>query len=349
MIRVYRWDAEQHGGSWLTGAEVKDRIEELRSESSVLWIDLDGPSEEEERLVFESLFPVHPLSLEDVTRLRRLPDQPPHFPKVEEFPDYLLVIVNPLAHSLTESRKDDADKSGIFPTDTSPVVQLSAILSRRVLITHHYEPIRGVEELRGFLTRHGGSAGRGPDYLFHLILDEMVDEYAPVLDALEATLDEYETQLFKNPSHRMLAHMIQCKRAIVVLRKTLIYEREILARLARREFDLIDEREAVYYRNVYDHVIRFTELIESSREMVTDLLEMHLAASSYRLNEIMKVLTMISTTVLPMTLVAGIYGMNYDESAWPNFKSAWGFWFALGLMLFSGASSFTYFKWKKWI
>jgi magnesium transporter len=121
----------------------------------------------------------------------------------------------------------------------------------------------------------------------------------------------------------------------------------VLARLSRGEFALIDERETVYYRNVYDHLVRFAELIESSREMVSDLMQTHLSAISNRLNEIMKVLTMISTVVLPMTLVAGVYGMNFKHM--PEIESPYGYPAALGLMAMMGLGSFAFFRWKKWI
>jgi magnesium transporter len=322
---------------------------ELQTCSDILWIDLENPSDEEEELVFKKFFPTHALSYEDIRHIKRKPNVPPHFPKVEEFPDYLFVIVNPLASRLLEhvARATNESADIVFEYG-SPVTQLSAVLTHRILITHHHEPVQGVGVLVSHLDKHASTAGRGPDYLFHIILDEMVDEYAPVLDHYGATLDTYETRLFRKPSQRMLERMIQCKRSIIVLRKTLIYEREILARLSRGEFELINEREAIYYRNVYDHVIRFAELIESSREMVSDLLQMHLASSSNRLNEVMKVLTMISAAVLPMTLVAGIYGMNFDRLE-PNVGHPYGFEIALLLMLLSGLASFLFFRWRKWI
>jgi magnesium transporter len=104
-----------------------------------------------------------------------------------------------------------------------------------------------------------------------------------------------------------------------------------------------------YYRNVFDHLVRYTELIESAREMVSDMGETHLAAVSNRTNEVMKVLTMISTTILPMTLIAGVYGMNFEENVWPDFKSAWGFGFAIGAMAVTALTSLVFFRWKKWI
>jgi magnesium transporter len=158
-----------------------------------------------------------------------------------------------------------------------------------------------------------------------------------------------EGRIFRDPSPKLLARLLRLKRLVTGLRKTLILEREVLARLIRGEFDLVDEREVVYYRNVYDHLVRYTELVESAREMVSDLMETHLSAVSTRLNQVMKVLTMISTVVLPMTLVAGIYGMNFEENVWPDFKSGWGFPFAIGTMLALGVGSLAFFRWRKWI
>src|SRR5262249_29376997 len=136
-------------------------------------------------------------------------------------------------------------------------------------------------------------------------------------------------------------------RAIVSFRKTLVYEREVLSRLARGEFGLIEARQTVYYRNVYDHLVRFTELIDSSREMASDLMQTHLAAASNKLNEIMKVLATISTIVLPMTLISSIYGMNFEDM--PELHWGFGYPLAIVLMILTGVGSVLFFRWKKWI
>lgn len=343
MISFYCWNAGQAAGMWLDADVLRAKADELRASSNIFWIDLDNPTEEEESLVFKQFFPVHPLTLEDVSKLRREPGVRPHFPKVEEFGDYLFVIVNPLDMGFLQKRKATHGTAD----DGQATTQLSAVLTKQILITHHYEPATGIAELHSFLTRHEAHADRGPDYLFHLILDAMCDQYAPVLDGFDDSLDDIEAQVFEKPTQELLFRMLQLKHDIVVLRKTLVYEREVLARLARGEFSLIEDREMVYYRNVYDHVVRFTELIESSREMVSDLMQTHLSAASNKLNEIMKVLTMISTVVLPMTLIAGIYGMNFDvlpEKTW-----RFGYPFALGLMALMGVGAFIFFRWKKWI
>ena len=176
----------------------------------------------------------------------------------------------------------------------------------------------------------------------------MVDDYGPTLDRIEDRLEQVEDEVFLKPTPALLAHLLELKRDIIALRKTLIYEREVLARLQRGEFALIDDRERVYYRNVYDHLIRYAELVEGSREMVTDLMQTHLAAVSNKMNEIMKALTMISTIVLPMSLVAGVYGMNFK--VWfPELEWTLGYPFALTLMAITGFCGYAMFKWRRWI
>jgi magnesium transporter len=225
--------------------------------------------------------------------------------------------------------------------------QLSAVLTRNVLITHHYQPTDCVAEVYAHLDRHAETARRGPDYLFHLILDAMVDDYAPVVDRISSQLDHLEHRVFRDPSPKVLARMLRLKRLVSGMRKTLILEREVLARLMRGEFDLVEDREIAYYRNVYDHLVRYTELIESAREMVSDLMQTHLSAASNRLSRVMKFLTMISTLILPMSLIGTIYGMNFKNM--PELEWPWGYPMALGLMAITGILSFTLFRWRGWI
>lgn len=340
MITVYHWDAQAKKGAVANPTVLRDRS--IRDSEDVWWIDLAAPSEDEERLVFESFFSVHSLTLEDITRLRREPKAPPHFPKVEEFKDYLFVVMNPPSVEFLQAlqRVPAVAYTGRNAT------QLSAVLTNRVLITHHYEPIAGVEALHAFLARHESEAGRGPDFLFHLILDASVDQYATALAGFDDALDTLENRVLAQPRPALLRNLLRLKRDLVALRKTLVHEREVMVRLARGEFSLIDPREVVYYRDVYDHLARFAELVESSREMATDLMQTHLAATSNRLNEIMKALATVSTILLPMTVITGFYGMNLkmQEVDW-RYGELW----AVSLMLAASAGSFAFFRWRKWI
>jgi magnesium transporter len=351
MITVLRWDAAEKACRECPVDRLPSSPAEVSPED-VWWVDVTDPTPEEEDLIFGKFFPVHALTREDIARPRGKPDPGAHLPKVEEFPNYLFVIVNPLPPGLGAAMRVSPNTPP--PSSAPPLTgrhrpQLSAVLNHHVLVTHHYQPLECISTARTFVGRHSDAARRGPDFLFHHILDAMVDEYAPVVERVAARLDRLETRLFKDPTPRLLGRLLKVKRIVTGLRKTLILEREVLARLIRGEFELVDEREVVYYRNVYDHLVRYTELIESAREMVSDLMETHLSAVSNRLNQVMKVLTMISTVVLPMTLVAGIYGMNFEENVWPGFKTTWGFRFAIGTMLFLGLGSLAYFRWKKWL
>lgn len=342
MITVYRWKTAERCGQWLSPDDFAGLGDALRQGEDIFWIDLDGATPAEEELVFQRWLPVHPLTLEDVTKPRREPDVLPHFPKVEEFPDYLFVIVNPLANVSAEIGQG---RTGYHSSHGTR--QLSVILTHNTLITHHYEPLASINLLRGYVERHSNQCHRGPDYLFHLVLDAMVDEYGPALDRISDRLESVEDEVFARPTSELLEHLLDLKRSIVALRKTLILQRELLSRLIRGEFELIDDREVAYYRNVYDHLVRYSELIEGAREMVTDLMQTHLAAVSNRLNQIMKTLTMISTVVLPMTLIAGIYGMNFKRM--PELEWSLGYPLALVLMSLAGIGGYALFRWRQWI
>lgn len=350
MMTAQHWDAASKKCHTCTAAELPASVADV-APNDVWWIDLTNPTPEEEELVLGKFFRVHTLTREDISRPRLAADEGSHLPKVEEFPDYLFVIVNPLPPGLAEALQPGENGQRLSPSEILAKrkhrPQLSAVLNQRVLVTHHYEPLECVTAARSHLERHLDTASRGPDFLFHHVLDAMVDEYAPVVDRIAARLDRLETTMFKNPTPQLLSRLLRLKRIVTGLRKTLIIEREVLARLIRGEFELVEAREVVYYRNVYDHLVRYTELIESAREMVSDLMETHLSAMSNRLNQVMKVLTMISTTVLPMTLVAGIYGMNFKHM--PELDWEYGYPMAIGLMLLLAVGSLVTFRWRKWI
>ncbi|HEY1188494.1 MAG TPA: magnesium/cobalt transporter CorA [Gemmata sp.] len=350
MITVHHWNGSCCARA---GAEGLPESASAVARDEFVWVNLSEPTPEEEAAVFQTFLPVHPLTLEDINRIRREPDRGAHFPKVEEFSDYLFVIVNPLPPGLLALTTSAPRAPGAAPLPSASRMlrrhrpQLSAVLSRNVLVTHSMEPLACIEAAHQFLARHGESARRGPDYVFHIVLDAMVDEYAPVVEWVATKLDRMESRIFTHPTPKLIHSILKLKRVVTGVRKTLIIEREVLSRLIRGEFELVEAREMVYYRNVYDHLVRYTELIESAREMVSDMGETHLAAVSNRLNEIMKVLAMISTTILPVTLISSVYGMNFKHM--PELEWAYGYPLALGLMLLTALGSLVFFRWKRWI
>ena len=346
MIRVLRWNGATRKTSEVPPEQLPATHGDLPAEDS-LWIDLAAATTEEEDRVLTQFLGVHPLTLEDVTKPRREPGGGAHLPKAEEFGHYLFVVINPLPLDMRPGAvaADDAKVSRRNRLRQRP--QLSAALTAQVLVTHHYDDLPCVQCVWHHVLRHHDAARHGPDYVFHLILDAIVDEYAPVVDAVADRLDHLERRMFRRPAPAVLKQLLRIKRDITMLRKTLILEREVLARLIRGEFALVNDADAVYYRNVYDHLVRYAELTESSREMVSDLMQTHLSAVSNRLNEIMKVLTMISTIILPMTLIAGIYGMNFK--AMPELEWEYGYPMSLALMAATLVGGVAYFRRKGWI
>lgn len=342
MITIYHYVSGLRQSKTICTAELPENYKDLQ-DGDVLWIDLSSPTVEEDSRIFDQFIPVHFLTREDITRPTRLPNEGAHLPKVEEFPDYLFVIANPLPWHICRPRECLTNPKQHMRKRP----QLSAVLTGQIIVTHHYEKLMCVEESLQTIAYRGELLARGPDYVLHLILDKMVDDYAPVIDRFMRQLSRLETRLLAEPGPALLTRLLRLKQRVITLRKTLIHEREVLARLMRAEFDLVTNNELHYYRNVYDHLVRYSELIETAREMASDLMQMQLAATSNRLNEVMKVLTMISTVVLPMTLVAGVYGMNFEYM--PELHWHWGYPFALVLMMIVGVVSFGLFKWRRWL
>ena len=333
MIRVYLFDRRVGMGQW-GGLDLLASLQ-AKSTDHVVWVDAQDPTTEEHEFLFTRWLPVHPLSLEDITRPVRMPEQSPHLPKVEEFPEYLFVITNPVLSG-------EVGKPG--PLEAA---QLSAVLTRTVLVTVHYGALPGIEEVLSQLHRHAELAQRGPDYLYHLVLDATVDAYVPLVETIENRLDDIEQTLFHSHACVVLDQLLAWKRTIVSLRKTVLHEREVLHRLIRGELVFIEQREVAFYRDVSDHLFRFAEMLETSREMVSDLLQNHLAHASHRLNEVMKVLTAVSTIIMPMTLISGIYGMNFQEM--PELHWSIGYPMAILLMLVAGSVTYWFYRIRGWL
>ncbi len=303
-----------------------------------LWVDLEDPNEAEEETVLLSLFDFHPLAIEDCRHGR---DEEGHLPKVEEFGDCLFVIFNPV-----ESVKLPNGSRSSYKL-TIKTSQLSAFLSKRTLVTHHYKPLRSVAYALQLLAKNPQSLGRGPDYLFHIIIDDIVDNYTPILDRLDEVIDGMEDEVFRQASQRTMARILHLKKDIVTVRRVAFYQREMLNRLSRGEFALISGDEMIYYRNVYDHLVRMVDLADSYRDTVSGLLDAYLSVTSNSLNQVMKVLTIISTVFLPLSVITGFFGMNFQHL--PGASWEYGVLATLVFMLAVAVSMLWLFKRRKWM
>jgi magnesium transporter len=283
---------------------LKELSQCVNSPEGILWVDLENPLEAEEETLLVSVFDFHPLAIEDA---QRGGEEEGHLPKVEDYGDYLFVIFNPV--EVTAGAASGDERAG-FEIRTT---QLSAFLSRRALVTHHYRPLRSIANAQQLLAKNPKALSRGPDFLFHIIIDELVDNYTPILDHLDDLMEDMEREVFHDPTQDTMVRILQMRRNITTLRRVAFYQREMLNRLSRGEFGLITRDEMLYYRNVYDHLVRMTDLTDSYRETVGGLLDAYLSVTSNKLSQVMKVLTIISTIFLPLSVITGFFGMNFTH------------------------------------
>lgn len=287
---------------------------------SLVWVDMSSPTAEEEQLIFGTWHPVHELVRADIARANRLnPEQQLHHPKVEDYQGYLFVIV----HAIRP--EEDQDE------------QLSIIIGANVLITHHVDAMHAIDDLAAMCEHSTKAFRRGPDYLLHLMLDAMVERYLPHVSAIEDRLYKLEASTLDSPSQECLRDILDMKQRIQAMRRIVVYTREIVNRLARGDFDLISRDESFYYRNVYDHLIRVSDQLEATRELAMSLMDVYFSSTASKLNQVMKVLTVISTIFLPLTFICSVYGMNFEfmpELTWKyGYLMVWLIIIAVGMTM----------------
>lgn len=334
MVTIYQF--ESGGIRRLTLKELSHSLQ--HGGDGYLWVDLEDPNEAEEETVLLSLFDFHPLAIEDCNHGRQ---EEGHLPKVEEFGEYLFVIFNPVE---TTQAAGGSRTSYKLTIKTS---QLSAFLSKRALVTHHYKPLRSINYAAQLIAKNPQSLGRGPDFLFHIIIDDIVDNYTPILDRLDEVIDGMEDEVFHQATQRTMARILHLKKDIVTVRRIAFYQREMLNRLSRGEFTLITRDEMIYYRNVYDHLVRMADLADSYRDTVSGLLDAYLSVTSNSLNQVMKVLTIISTVFLPLSVITGFFGMNFQYL--PGATWEYGVLATLVFMLAVATGMLWLFRRRKWL
>jgi magnesium transporter len=292
-----------------------------------IWIELEKQCKEADDLLVQVL-DIHPLTIEDIWAQRSAP-------KVEDYRKYVYVIV----HGVRSARR------GVFD-----LVELDLLIGKTFIVTHdpHGELTK---EVLGQLKRDPGLLARGPAWLAHALLDHAVDRYLPIVDELDLQLENLVNDaLTRAGTPRgpiVMKRILKFKRMLQDLRRMSIQQREILLRLSRGDFEEIPRDTVPFFRDVYDHFLRVNDLIETHRDMVSSALEAYLSVQSNRMNEIMKTLTTISTVMLPLTFIAGIYGMNFDKM--PELKWALGYPFALVLMAVVAAGILLWFRAKGWL
>ena len=317
--------------SILRGDELRqgdaELLDDWRPKSGArMWVDIEDPDHDQLEPLLENRFGFHELAAEDALSANTLP-------KYDAFGDYDFFVFRAV--------DIDVNKHG------SQTQKIAAFLSEEFLFTVHRGRLRAIEDVAARLPSDRRILGNGPDYLLYDIVDEMVDAHFPLLEKIEECVDDLQDSIFKNASPHQLDELLHLKRDINVLRRHSMPQRELLNQISRGDAKFVQAKHLIYFRDVYDHMFRIGETIDVERDMMASTMEAYLSVVANRTNEIMKVLTIFSSIMLPIGVIAGIYGMNFVHM--PELHWHHGYVFAIGLMGATAATLLLWFHRKGWI
>lgn len=310
MIRIlYR----HRSGTIVTDLPHTQLRDAMRDNQARLWIDLSAPTDEESHAILAELFRFHPLAIDDAIN-------DSHVPKVDDYGSYLYLVFHTVA--LGDERMD------------LHTYEIDVFLGSNYLITMHETPRTSIDKLwdENYHTRNG--LAKGPALLLYELLDRQIDSYTPLLNQFEEKLEHLGDQIFRQQGKGkseeiMLNDILTAKSSALRLGRILTPQRELLYKLAHNNYSVVPADTRIYFQDAFDHLARFSDLALSMRELSGSTMETHLALVNNRINETMKVLTMISTIFIPLSFIAGVYGMNFDFM--PELDSPWGYpliWFS---------------------
>lgn len=306
---------------------VKDAKElRLPADETVTWVDVGGVHKIDILEAFGKQFNLHPLLLEDIANT----DQRP---KLDDYETYFFLVMKMLTTS---------DRGDILVEQVSFVLGRNYVLSFQENGTDVFHPVR--DRLR---SGKGRLRQSGSDYLLHALIDAVVDRYFAVLEMLGERIELLQERVIADPKPDTLKDIHALKQQLLFVRRAVWPLREAINNLSRSDCPLLHEPTKVFFRDVYDHVVQIVDTIETLREMVSASLDIYLSSVSYRLNAVMRVLTVITTIFMPLTFIAGIYGMNFEYM--PELKWPWGYAMALGLMGVVAIAMLIGFRRKKWL
>lgn len=321
MIRVYA-----HAGNATRPAARVDPAWLDPGSGVILWVDLMNPSAEEGKILSD-VFHFHDLAVEDALSTT-------HFPKVESYGDYLYLILHRIDFKAPEHcfRTHDVD----------------FFLGPNYLVTIHSGDSRSIEEISQVCERNSLALGEGAAALMHRIIDSIVDHYRPEIDELSDRLDSLEKEVFERTNPRLAKAILDFKRDVSSLRRVVQPQRDVVGRLARREFPFINEAISYRFRDVHDHLVRLADESMFFQDRITSLLDAHLSTVSNQLNSVMKILTVIATVFMPLTFITGLYGMNVDL---PHFGlgGTTMFWILMVFMMIISGGMLAVFRSRGWI
>jgi magnesium transporter len=307
-------------------------LRELREKYPVIWVNVDGLGDLAMLKELAGVFHLHPLAMEDVVNMHQRP-------KLDEFPDCLFIVMRMLTRNEVLSEE-----------------QVSIFIGRNFVLTFQENlPGDSFGPVRQRLRERGPLTSRGPDYLAYRLIDAIIDSYFPLLEQYGELLEGLEEEVLVTLNRDTLLRVHAVRHELLTIRRAIWPAREAINSLVRDRTPLIQDETRLFFRDAYDHTVQLMDLLETYREVGSDMRDLYMSSASNRLNEIMKVLTIISTIFIPLTFIAGVYGMNFDWQDgknpynMPELRWYWGYPFVLLVMVVIAVSLLLFFRRKGWI
>lgn len=309
----------------------RDFPELIQNQQGLLWVDFVNEPPETCLPILQG-FGFHPLAIDDAL-------QETHSPKLDDWGDYLYIVLNYM----------NAEENGdAWETE---VDELDIFLGKNYIVTHHDHPIAAIDETWAACDRDERNVQGGPDHLLYKVADNLVAAYMPAVEKIDSAIDQIEDQVFDRPSPYTLEKLFALKRVLLAMRRIILPQREVLNKLARDDYKVIDPRDRIFFRDIYDHLVRLHDINESLRDLVGGALDTYLSVINNRMNEIMKTLTIITVLFMPLTFLTGYFGMNFFEPL-GNLK-AWTtdpvFYLTLAVIIILPFFMFIWFRRRTWI
>ncbi|WCN37413.1 magnesium/cobalt transporter CorA [Aneurinibacillus uraniidurans] len=285
------------------------------------WVDFNVPTEDEAKLL-DTYFRFHPLAIEDCLHFLQRP-------KLDYYENYLFFVL----HSLNQTTLD--------------VEEVDMFVGPNFLVSFHLKPLHELDEVRRKFLASTSGRSSGPVYIAYLLIDKLVDYYFPSVYRIEDALSELDTDERHIPGRKLMDEVFAIRADLLKLRRTVGSMRDLLYRILNSERLKEFKEHHLYFTDIYDHLLRLAEMIDSSREMTADMRDNYISVNSYRMNNVMMVLTIISSIFIPLTFIAGVYGMNFKNM--PELDWKYGYFAVLAVMAIIGGSMFLWFRRKGWL
>lgn len=319
------------GQEILDNLPIKEFVTVLQNPKALLWIDFDNEPDASAEPILTGIFRFHPLAVDDAL-------QETHVPKVDDWGEYLYIVLNAMSYD---------EKDGLV----LKTKELDVFLGKNYVVTHHDDPLTSIDEARAACLRDKRYTSQGPDHLLYKIIDDLVADYMPMVEAIDDQIDRVEDEVLVKAAPDTLERIFALKRMLLAMRRIIVPQREVLNKLARDDYEVVDPKDRVFFRDIYDHLVRLHDVNESMRDLVGGALDTYLSVINNRMNEVMKTLTIITTLFMPISFITGFFGMNFFEpvAGLTDWTSSSAFIIVMSIFVLTPLGMFLWMRHRTWV